>query len=136
MEREGGRETVADLFGHSLTAKGGNGGCWSGGLGRSAAENQTDRPASTAFHIGLGISTAAGTGCHRPGSSASAQNIHPVLIAPPYIGLGQWVTGDRYRFFSRFLRGVHSVDGWTEWTGWTVVDTDGRAVSSKISKLF
>ena len=51
---------------------------------------------------------------------ASAQSIHPVLIAPPYIGLSQLVTGDCCRFFSRFLQGVHSVDGWTEWTQWTV----------------
>ena len=64
--RWGVRESVADLFGHSLTAKGGNGGCWSGCLGRSAAENQTDRRASTAFLIGPGISTAVGTGHHRP----------------------------------------------------------------------
>ena len=28
----------------------------------------------------------------------------PVLIAPPYIGPGQWVTGDCCRFFSRFLQ--------------------------------
>ena len=68
MEREGGRESVADLFGHSLTAKGGNEGCWSGCLGRSIAENQTDRRASTAFLIDPGIGTAAGTGHHRPGT--------------------------------------------------------------------
>ena len=49
-----------------------------------------------------------------------------MLIAPPYIGLSQWVTGDWYGFFSRFLRGVHSVDGWTEWTRWTMVDSGGR----------
>ena len=70
MERGGGRESVADLFGHSLTAKGGNRGCWSGCLVRSAAENQTDRRASTAFYIGPRISTAVGAGHHRPGSSA------------------------------------------------------------------
>ena len=135
MERGGGRESVADLFGHSLTAKGGNGGCWSGCLGRSAAENQTDRRASTAFFIGLGLGTAAGTGHHRPGSSASAQSIHPVLIAPPYIGLGQWVTGDWCRFFSRFLQGVHSVDGWTEWTRWTVVDSGGQFVYCALNSM-
>lgn len=39
MEREGGRESVADLFGHSLTAKGGNGGCLSMG-GRSGQGGQ------------------------------------------------------------------------------------------------
>ena len=50
--REGVRESLADLFRQSLTAKGGNRGCWSGCLGRSAAENQTDRRASTAFYIG------------------------------------------------------------------------------------
>ena len=71
MERGGVRESVADLFRHSLKAKGGNEGCWSGCLGRSAAENQTDRRASTAFLIDLGIGTAAGTGHHRPESSAS-----------------------------------------------------------------
>ena len=53
------QESVAGLPGHSLTAKGGNEGCWSGCLGRSAAENQTDRRASTAFLIDLGIGTAA-----------------------------------------------------------------------------
>ncbi len=72
MERGGGRESVADLLRHSLIAKGGNEGCWSGCLGRSTAENQTDRRASTAFLIDLGIGTAAGTGHHRPGSPASA----------------------------------------------------------------
>lgn len=29
--------------------------------------------------------------------------------------------------FSRFLQGVHSVDRWTEWTGWTVVDSGGQS---------
>ena len=67
MERGGGRESVADLFGHSLTAKGGNGGCWSGCLGRSTAENQTDRRASTAFHIGPGIDRNKESRHHRPG---------------------------------------------------------------------
>ena len=66
MERGGGRESVADLLRHSLTAKGGNEGCWSGCLGRSTAENQTDRRASTAFLIDPGIGTAAGIGYHRP----------------------------------------------------------------------
>ena len=66
MERGGGRESVADLLRHSLTAKGGNEGCWSGCLGRSTAENQTDRRASTAFLIDLGIGTVAGTRYHRP----------------------------------------------------------------------
>ena len=72
MERGGGRESVADLFGHSLTAKGGNRGCWSGCLGEGSDGDQTYRRASTAFLIDLGIGTAAGTGHHRPGSSASA----------------------------------------------------------------
>ena len=66
MERGGGRESVADLLRHSLTAKGGNEGCWSGCLGRSTAETQTDRRASTAFFIDPDIGTAAGTGYHRP----------------------------------------------------------------------
>ena len=66
MERWGGRESVADLLRHSLTAKGGNEGCWSGCLGRSTAENQTDRRASTTFLIDPGIGTDAGTSCHRP----------------------------------------------------------------------
>ena len=61
MEREGGRESVADLLCHSLTAKGGNDCCWSGCLGRSIAENQTDRRASTAFLIDTGIGIAVGT---------------------------------------------------------------------------
>ena len=72
MERGGGRESVADSFRHSLTAKGGNEGCWSGCLVRSTAENQTDRRASTAFFIGLDISTDVGTGHHRPDSLSSA----------------------------------------------------------------
>ena len=69
--REGVRESLADLFRQSLPAKGGNRGCWSGCLGRSAAENQIDRRASTAFLIGLGIGTAVGTGHHRPGNHRS-----------------------------------------------------------------
>ena len=64
--RGGVRESLADLLRQSLPAKGGNGGCWSGCLGRSAAENQTDRRASTASFIGSGIGPAAGTGYHRP----------------------------------------------------------------------
>lgn len=64
--REGVRESLADLLRQSLTAKGGNRGCWSGCLVRSAAENQTDRRASTAFSMDGGISTAVGTGLHRP----------------------------------------------------------------------
>ena len=72
MERGGGRESVADLLRHSLTAKGGNGGCWSGCLCCSSAEAQTDRRASTAFFIDLGIGTDAGIGYHRPGSLTSA----------------------------------------------------------------
>ena len=79
MERWGGRESVADLLRHSLTAKGGNEGCWSGCLGRSIAENQTDRRASTAFLIDPGIGTAAGAGQHRPGSLASAWKSCSVL---------------------------------------------------------
>lgn len=46
---EGVRETVAGLSGHSLTAKGGNRGCWSGCLGGGSAGDQTDRRAITAF---------------------------------------------------------------------------------------
>ena len=44
MERGGGRESVADLLRHSLTAKGGNEGCLSGRLVRPGR-------ASTAFFI-------------------------------------------------------------------------------------
>ena len=47
MERGGGRESVADLLRHSLTAKGGNGGCLSG-------RPRRPRRASTAFLIGPG----------------------------------------------------------------------------------
>ena len=64
--RGGVRESLADLFRQSLPAKGGNRGCWSGCLVRCAAENQTDRRASTASFIGTDIGTAAGTGHHRP----------------------------------------------------------------------
>ena len=63
---EGVRESLADLLRQSLTAKGGNRGCWSGCYGRSAAENITDRRASTAFYMDGGISTVVGTGLHRP----------------------------------------------------------------------
>ena len=49
--REGVRESLAGLFRQSLTAKGGNGGCWSGCYGRSEAENITDRRASTAVFV-------------------------------------------------------------------------------------
>ena len=66
MVREGVRESLADLLRQSLTAKGGNRGCWSGCYGRSAAENITDRRASTAFYMDSGISTVVGTGLHRP----------------------------------------------------------------------
>ena len=39
-------------------------------------------------------------------------------------GIGPGVaTGDWYRFFSRFLQGVHTVDRWTEWTRWTCCPT-------------
>ena len=66
---EGVRESVADLFGHSLTAKGGNSGCWSGCLGGGSAGDQTDRRASTFFLIGLRTRRTLdqGTiGLHRP----------------------------------------------------------------------
>ena len=66
---EGVREAVAGLSGHSLTAKGGNRGCWSGCLGVGSAGDQTDRRASTAFYMDGGIGTAAGTGHHRPVSA-------------------------------------------------------------------
>ena len=55
------RESVTDLLRHSLPAKGGNEGCLSGRLVRP-------RRASTAFLIDPGISTAGGTGYHRPRS--------------------------------------------------------------------
>ena len=70
--REGVRESLADLLRQSLTAKGGNRGCWSGCYGRSAAENITDRRASTAFYMDGGIGTTGGTGHHRLESSTSA----------------------------------------------------------------
>ena len=76
MVREGVRESLADLLRQSLTAKGGNRGCWSGCYGRSAAENITDRRASTAFYIGPGTGTAAGTGHHRPESATSAYTLY------------------------------------------------------------
>lgn len=52
---EGVRETVAGLSGHSLTAKGGNRGCWSGCLGGGSDGDQTDRRASTFSLINAGI---------------------------------------------------------------------------------
>ena len=62
----GQQESVADMFGHSLTAKGGNEGCWSGCYGGGEAEIKTDRRAITAFYMDSGISTVVGTGLHRP----------------------------------------------------------------------
>ena len=53
--RWGVRESVTDLFRHSLPAKGGIEGCWSGCLCCSNAEAQTDRRASTAFIIDLRV---------------------------------------------------------------------------------
>ena len=46
---EGVRESAPDLLRCSLTAKGGNRGCWSGCLGEDSAGDQTDRRASAAF---------------------------------------------------------------------------------------
>ena len=74
MVREGVRESLADLFRQSLTAKGGNRGCWSGCYGRSAAENITDRRASTAVFVDTrtGRTVESGSigpddiGLHRP----------------------------------------------------------------------
>ena len=51
--RWGVRESVTDLLRHSLPAKGGIEGCWSGCLCCSSAEAQTDRRASTASLIDL-----------------------------------------------------------------------------------
>ena len=51
--RRGVRESVTDLFRHSLPAKGGIEGCWSGCLCCSSVDAQTDRRASTAFLIDL-----------------------------------------------------------------------------------
>ena len=125
MERGGGRESVADLLRHSLTAKGGNEGCWSGCLGRSTAENQTDRRASTAFLIGLDIGTAAGTGRHRPGSPASAQRKGHLPAAPREIGLLRHYGADSFPHFARpgsvstlwmGVRGGHGGQDGQRWT--------------------
>lgn len=70
--REGVRESLADLLRQSLTAKGGNRGCWSGCYGRSVAENITDRRASSAFCMDSGIGIVGRPGYHRPKSSTSA----------------------------------------------------------------
>lgn len=59
---EGVRESVAGLSGHSLTAKGGNRGCWSGCLGGGSAGDQTGRRASTAFLVNAGIGRALDQG--------------------------------------------------------------------------
>ena len=64
--RGGVRESLADLLRQSLPAKGGNRGCWSGCLVRSAAENQTDRRASAFFSIGQKISTITRIRYYRP----------------------------------------------------------------------
>ncbi len=56
------RGTVAGLSGHSLTAKGGNRGCWSGCLGGGSAGDQTGRRASTAFLVNAGIGRALDQG--------------------------------------------------------------------------
>ena len=63
---EGVRESVAGLSGHSLTAKGGNRGCWSGCLGGGSAGDQTDRRASTFSLIDLGIGKTVGLGTIGP----------------------------------------------------------------------
>ena len=101
--RWGVRESVTDLLRHSLPAKGGNEGCWSGCLCCSSAEAQTDRRASTAFLIDLGIGTAAGTGHHRPGSSTSAYTLPSTLSTGGRSGQGgQWWTRWTHNFCSTF----------------------------------
>ena len=72
--RWGGRESVAGLSGHSLTAKGGNRGCWSGCLGGGFAGDQTDRRASTAFLIDLGNGRTVDMGIIGLGIFPSARN--------------------------------------------------------------
>ena len=110
MEREGVRKSVAGLPWHSLAAKGGNGGCWSGCLGRSAAESQTDRRASTASFIDPGIGTAAGTRHHRPGSSTSAQTLPSTLSTSGRSGHGgqEWTAVDAmfFDFLLAFRAGI------------------------------
>ena len=73
---EGVRESVAGLSGHSLTAKGGNRGCWSGCLGEGSAGDQTDRRASTAF-----ISTFAHVGRWNWAPSARTVSIGLMAIS-------------------------------------------------------
>ena len=63
---EGVRESVAGLSGHSLTAKGGNRGCWSGCLGGGSDGDQTDRRASTFSLIDLGTGKTVDLGTIGP----------------------------------------------------------------------
>ena len=105
MERGGGRESVADMFGHSLTAKGGNRGCWSGCLGGGSAGDQTDRRASTFFLInaGIGRTMDQGTiGLHIP------IGLYPFPDA--YTHLSTLSTGGRSG------QGGHGGQGWTRKT--------------------
>ena len=100
MERGGGSESVADLLRHSLTAKGGNEGCWSGCLGGGPAGDQTDRRASTASLIDLGIGTAAGTGYHRPGSAIGTKK-NPTCSVPFRNRWNKW-NKEKARWFNDF----------------------------------
>ena len=96
---EGVRESVADLFGHSLTAKGGNRGCWSGCLGGGSAGDQTDRRASTfsLIYVGIGRTLDQGT-------------------IGPYIPIGLHPFPDAYTHLSTLSTGGRSGHGGQWWT--------------------
>ena len=99
---EGVRESVAGLSGHSLTAKGGNRGCWSGCLGGGSAGDQTDRRASTFFLINACIGRTLDQG-----------------TIGPYIPIGQHPFPDAYTHLSTLSTGGRSGHG-GQW--WTAVD--------------
>ena len=99
---EGVRESVAGLSGHSLTAKGGNRGCWSGCLGGGSAGDQTDRRASTFFLIYVGIGRTLDQG-----------------TIGPYIPIGLHPFPDTYTHPSTLSTGGRSGQG-GQW--WTAVD--------------
>ena len=103
---EGVRESVAGLSGHSLTAKGGNRGCWSDCLGEGSAGDQTDRRASTfsLIYVGIGRTLDQGT-------------------IGPYIPIGLHPFPDAYTHLSTLSTGGRSGHG-GQW--WTVVDSGGR----------
>ena len=84
---------------NSLTAKGGNRGCWSGCLGGGSAGDQTDRRASTfsLIYVGIGRTLDQGT-------------------IGPYIPIGLHPFPDAYTHLSTLSTGGRSGHGGQWWT--------------------